>query len=217
MNRLHAFAGGRVAFALAITLGSAAALVYAPADAATTPEAKARAEERAGIANERAAANAQFLARERVCQAQFVVATCMTDASKERRATLARLHQRELSLSDAQRRDAAALREQELAEKASRQQARPSEPAADEPAEGKRRTPAPNPVAPLRGKLGSPGGAAAGSSAAERRAEEQRNEAAFEAKARAVQEHRDAVEKRNAERAAKGKAALPLPSAASAP
>jgi hypothetical protein len=57
------------------------------------------------------------------------------------------------------------------------------------------------------------------SSAAEQRATELRNQAAFEARARAAQAHRETVERRNAQRAAQGKVAapLPVPSGASAP
>jgi hypothetical protein len=54
---------------------------------------------------------------------------------------------------------------------------------------------------------------------ASKRADEQRNQAAFDARARAAQAHRAEVEKRNASRAASGKVAAPLPPAptASAP
>jgi hypothetical protein len=47
--------------------------------------------------------------------------------------------------------------------------------------------------------------------AAQRRAREARNTAEFEARSRAARAHRDDVERRNAERAARGKKARPLP------
>jgi hypothetical protein len=54
---------------------------------------------------------------------------------------------------------------------------------------------------------------------AEPHVDEKRNEASFEAKKRTAQEHREAIERRNAERAAHGKVAapLPVPKGASAP
>jgi len=66
---------------------------------------------------------------------------------------------------------------------------------------------------------GPPRRGAEGNSTQDRRAFEQRNLAKFEARVRAAQAHREAVERRNAQRAAQGKvvAPLPVPSGASAP
>jgi hypothetical protein len=54
---------------------------------------------------------------------------------------------------------------------------------------------------------------------AHRTADEERRKAEFEARTRSAQAHREAVERRNAQRAASGKkvAPLPVPDAASAP
>jgi len=172
------------------------------------------------IATERAAATAQLAEQERVCRAQFVVTACMDAAQREFRGTQARLRREELALDEAARRATAARRKQEIAERAAAHASQPGDAgdAADAgieaPRDGARRTPAPNPLA-----TSAPPRSRRPSSAEDQRAEELRNEAALEARVRAAQAHRSAVERRNAERAARGKVAapLPVPSGASAP
>jgi len=169
--------------------------------------------ERERIAAERAAAMARFAEQERRCSEQFVVTSCADAARKEHRLTLARLHRAELALNEAERRETAARRRQMLQQKASGQDARASEPERAAPQRERTRTaPEPNPPAPVRPPRSA-------SSVADPRAPESRNEAAFEARARAAQAHRETVERRNAQRAAQGKVAapLPVPSGASAP
>jgi len=169
--------------------------------------------ERERIAAERAAAMARFVEQERACSERFVVTACVDAAREEQRMTLARLHRAELVLNEAERREAAARRRQTLQQKASGQDARASEPEQAAPQrESTHTAPVPNPPAPARPPRSA-------SSAAEQRATESRNEAAFEARARAAQAHRDTVERRNAQRATQGKVAapLPVPSGASAP
>jgi len=166
--------------------------------------------QRERIAAERAAAIKRFTEQERGCNDRFVVTSCVDAARKEQRMTLDRLHRAELVLDEAERREAAARRRQELQQRAATQDARVGTPEPTERSESTRAAPEPNPPARPPRSASSP---------AERRANEQRNEAEFDAKTRAAQAHREAVERRNAERAAAGKVAapLPVPSGASAP
>jgi len=169
--------------------------------------------ERARIASERAAAKARLAEQERACREQFVVTACLEAARKEERSTLARLHRAEMVLDDAERREAAARRRQSIQERAAAKAARPGEPAASESPHRRdepRMPPAPHPVMPLRPE---PAGSAGDAS---KRAAEERNQAEFDARARAAQAHRAEVEKRNAARAASGKVAKPLPAAPAA-
>ena len=166
--------------------------------------------QRERIAAERAAAIKRFTEQERACNERFVVTSCVNAARKEQRMTLDRLHRAELVLDEAERRETAARRRQELQQRAAAQDARAGTPEHAERNESMRAEPAPNaPARPPR----------SASSPAEKRANEQRNEGEFEARARAAQAHREAVERRNAARAGAGKVATPLsvPSGASAP
>ena len=172
--------------------------------------------ERARIESERAAAKARLAEQERACREQFVVTACLETARKEERSTLARLRRAELVLDDAERREAAARRRQAIQERSAAKAAQPGEAAASEASHRRdepRAAPAPHPMLAPRPE---PAGSA---SDASKRAAEQRNQAAFDARARAAQAHRAEVEKRNASRAASGKVAAPLPPApaASAP
>jgi colicin import membrane protein len=169
--------------------------------------------QRERIVAERAQAAARLADQEQVCRARFVVASCLDVARKEHDATLTRLHGEEMRLDDAKRRSVAAARSEAVREKATAQAARASGAASDAasatPREAKRRAlQQPNP-APRQRPAGQ--AARAPASAAAQRLVEQSNEAQFEAKAREAQAHREAVERRNAERAAKGKMAAPLP------
>jgi hypothetical protein len=167
------------------------------------------------IAAERAAAIAKLAAQERECETRFVVAACVEDARTEQRATLARLRQQQLQIDEARRRETAAARRKAVAERVEAQQARASEAPPEEPRVRVRRAPEPNPVTrPPEAALPRP--IAGGASGADRAALEQRNEARFDARARAAQAHRDEVERRNAQREAQGKVAAPLPAASGA-
>jgi len=174
--------------------------------------------ERERLDAERAAAVARLADKERACQKQFVVTPCVDAARREHSITLKRLHQEQLALDEAERHEAAARRRQAIAERSATQAARASEPLpAAAPRDGPRRAPLPNP--PAASGASGLGVQRSPATMAEQRAAEQRNEAAFAARARAAQEHREAVERRNAQRAASGKvvAPLPVPSGASAP
>lgn len=166
--------------------------------------------QRERIEAERAAAIKRFTEQERACNEKFVVTSCVNAARKEQRMTLDRLRRAELVLDEAERRETAARRRQELQQRAATQDARVGTPEPTERSESTRAAPEPNPPARPPRSASSP---------AEKRANEQRNEAEFEARARAAQAHREAVERRNAQRAGAGKVAapLPVPSGASAP
>ncbi|MDE2094308.1 MAG: hypothetical protein KGI87_10690 [Burkholderiales bacterium] len=172
------------------------------------------------IAAERAAAIARFNEQARACQAHFVVTACVEAAQREQRATLTRLHRQELQLDEAQRREAAAaqlgaIRGRIAAQAARDRDAASAAAAGTAPAEHPT-SPAPAPRAAATGLTRT---GAHGASAQDRRAVEQRNRVEFEARVRAAQAHREAVERRNAQRAAEGKVAPPLqmPSGAPAP
>lgn len=164
-----------------------------------------------GIASDRSAANAKLAAQERECADRFVVAPCLEDARTEHRATLARLRQQELQLDEGRRRAAAEARRKSIAEKAEAQQARASDPAPEAPRVRVRSAPQPTTAPASRkpddGVLPTP----ATGDAPKRNSIEQRNRQKFEDRQRQAQSHRDAVARRNAERAAKGKVAAPLP------
>lgn len=164
------------------------------------------------ISTDRAAANAKLVERERDCATRFIVATCVEDARAEHREGLKKLRQQELQLDEGRRRAAADARRKAIADKAQAQQARASDAAAEEPSIRVRRA-MPAPVAATSRAddglaLHPPG---AGGSRADRDAAAQRSQQAFEARQRQARSHRDAVARRNAERAAEGKMAAPLP------
>ena len=175
-----------------------------------------QASERARIRTERAAAEARFTAREQECRTRFVVTACIDDARQTRRDALSTLRREESVLEDEVRKQKTADRLRELEQNREREQARQRESTLPQ-----RRDDAPSAVSP-QVKIRAPKGtsaAPASAPAADRTAEEARSKAAFEARRSIADAHRQKIEARNAERAARGKAALPLPapSGASAP
>jgi hypothetical protein len=168
--------------------------------------------ERDRIAGERAAANARLAEQERECESRFLVAPCLEEVRRAHRERTASLRQQQLQLDETRRREAAAARRKAIAERAEAQQGRPSGAASEPPGVRVRR--APDPLPPTSaGKPTTPRAPMLSASQARENAEK------FEARTRAAREHRDSVERRNAERAAQGKAAtpLPVPTGASAP
>ncbi len=170
--------------------------------------------ERDRIAGERAAANARLADQERECGARFLVADCIEDARRTHRELTARLRKAQLQLDETRRRESAAARRKATAERVATQQARASQAASEPPGVQVRRVP--EPVPPKPAVAASPPRPPTLSASQVRE-----NTEKFEARARAAQERRESVARRNAERAAKGKAAAPLPvptpSGASAP
>ena len=164
------------------------------------------------IRAERSAANARLVDQQRECETRFIVATCIEDARTENRMTLARLRQQELQLDEGRRRAAAEARRTAIAEKAQAQQTRASEAEAQPPRVRVRRDPQAAPESAGRASdAEAPRAPAPPATPPGRAATERRSEQAFDARAREVRAHRQAVERRNAQRAAQGKVAAPLP------
>lgn len=165
------------------------------------------ATERERLRGERAAVEARFDAAERECATRFAVTDCNDAASAERRAALARLRSAELALDKTERQRRAAQRTAAIREKEVLQERRlAAPPAAAAPASA-----AASAVAP-RFRLRVPEAPTGAGRPRPTPADEARHRAAYEEKLRAAEEHRQAVERRNAERAARAKKpAQPLP------
>ena len=173
--------------------------------------------DRERIATERTAVETAFSARERECQTRFIVTSCVEKARLDRRDALAQLRRQDAVLDEAQRRQRAAQRVEAIRTKISNEEARQPKPSTRE-----RGNLAPKPAPAITGKARHADAASRAlpaASEADRRGPQGSNKAAaFEARKQASQAHRDAVARRNAQKSAKAeKAALPLPSAASAP
>ena len=193
---------------------SAAAAVLLLAGALAHADEETRELER--IARERAAVEAVFAAAQEDCRTRFAVTACVDRARAERRAALQKLRAEESVIDAAQRQRRAAQREEAIRRKLAEREARPAAPvAASQPPSiriQERRASAPAAVA-SRPRVGA---------GAERSADEARAREAYEARQRQIEAHRAESQRRQAERAAKGKpAAAPLPapqaSGASAP
>ncbi|MGH8798140.1 MAG: hypothetical protein ACREXI_13855 [Caldimonas sp.] len=183
--------------------------------------------DRQHIEADRAAAEARFAERERVCGERFIVTSCVDDAKRERRETLSRLRHEQNQLDDALRKERAGERTEAIRKHAAEQAERASESASREPRASVRRSPTQPRVAKREGGAEeflppAQSSHAAGSAAragVSRADEEARSRASFDAAHREAEAHRLEIEQRNARRAAKHKPAapLPLPPGASAP
>jgi hypothetical protein len=215
-----------------------AALALAGALAGALPARAASADdaERHRIAEERAAIEARYAARERECRDRFIVTSCVDDAKVERRRGLDALRVRQLKLDEEKRRERTAERSAELATKAADDARREQERAARAAS-----APAPREPRPLEPRHEKPAAAAASTSAAghdrpgaavegpgkkavpsetaaQRRENEERHRASFEMRQQQAIEHRQEVLDKAAEREKKGKPpAAPLPVPASVP
>ena len=179
------------------------------------------AHERERITAERAAAQAAFESRQRECQNSFVVTPCVETARGNLRDVLTRLRRQEAMIDEAQRRERAAQRLETIH---ARPAAAPGEAASAVPRLGKRAASAlhegePDASENKAGRERAHGARSSEASQQERRLAAARSEARFEAASQAARSRRDAVERRNTERAVSGKGAapLPVPAAASAP
>jgi len=190
--------------------------------AATSHAATSAAAERERIARERADVRAALAKQEAACQERFVVTPCIEAARRAEREALARLRRQEVLLDEQARKQRAADRAQAIRDGVSADEARRREESsaatASAPVRVERAELAETPThidRPQRELPTSPRPI----DAAARRAAEQQHIERYEADRRAAQAHREAVELRNAKRAASGKAAapLPVPSGASAP
>ena len=179
----------------AVTLGCVCGVVLA-ADAQA---------ERERIRTERAQAEQRFAEAERDCNTRFVVTSCVEAARAQRRDALNRLRNEELVLDQAERRQRAAERAAAIHDKQAHDEAPRAVP---------RAAPPPASAPPSQLHLRSPGAKAARTEPRLSPEAEARNRAAYESRLREAQEHREAIERRNAERQAKAKKpalALPLP------
>lgn len=168
------------------------------------PEALA---ERQRIAAERAAVEADAAQAEAECRTRFAVSGCVADVQARRRAALAPLRERELALDDAKRKAAA----QQSAQRIEAKRAEAASAPPPQPASASVRARAPASAAQAGARQRKPSKTADDAAEAAQRAAEQQQRLS-EAAA-----HRQDVERRNAERAARGKKSqpLPVPSAAS--
>ncbi len=166
--------------------------------------------ERKQIQHDRTAAETRYQQAEAECKTRFAVSGCIAEAQAQRRTAMTELRQRELALDEAKRRA-------EVEENAKRVQTKQTEAAA-------------RPVPVPQAASAPPSAAASAASApARRQRKTQASKTADEATAAAARvaaqqrraseaaAHRQDVEQRNAERAARGKKStpLPVPSAAS--
>ncbi len=194
--------------------------------------------ERQRIAVERGEADTEFERRNQACQLRFAVTSCSDTARKDYRDTMERLRLQQAMLDESRRRQQAASRIDGIRAKVSAEEAIRRDGVAQE-----RRTLAPRP-APASAAVAAAASAASSASSAnagaaparaaalssktrtarppvpDRSSTEAKRLAEHEDRQAAAQAHRDAVVRRNAERASSGKkpaASLPVPGAASAP
>jgi colicin import membrane protein len=212
------------------------ALLLAGALAGAPPAQAAAADdaERHRIAEERAAIEARYVARERECRDRFVVTSCVDDAKAERRHALDALRARQLKLDEEQRRARTAERSAELAAKAADDARREQERAGRAASAA-----APREPRPLEPRHAPPAGPAASTSAArhdrpvashapakkpgagetaeQRRENEERHRASFETRQQQANQHRQEVLDKSAQRQKDRPPAAALPVPASVP
>lgn len=196
---------------------------------AESPEALA---ERRSIQRQRAEAETQFESAARECQSRFAVTACVDELRARKRETLAALRAREIELDDAKRREEAdAARSRREEKKAAKRTPQVQDAASAQRGAASAARGVPHPL-PQRNDAQRNDGvareAAAKAQQRQERAAAHRQKAADEAadaaeRAAAQQQraaraaaHRERVEQRNAERAAAGKRAAPLPVPAAA-
>jgi colicin import membrane protein len=189
------------------------------------PARAAEPTERARINQERAALETTRIERERECHTRFAVTACVEDAQQAYRVALAELRRQQALIDEAERRQRASERIDRLANRTAKSIGPP--PAPRSPRASEARAAAGSSAAsatsasgaePVPAKLPKPSKpqAVPSGDSAEARAQEAARAAAFEARVKEAQARRAAVERRNAERALKGKASRPLPLPASA-
>jgi colicin import membrane protein len=178
--------------ALGLVLASCAGLAADPA------------QERRRIAAEKVAAEERFQAARRDCETRFAVSSCLEQARSERRRALEHLAGQQAVLDDAQRRRRAADRMAAIREKARQADERAAAPAASAVVRAPRQAPAPRPAASAAPAAGDDRAAVTPQQAAQRRSQRALRE-------QQAQAHRETVQRRNAERAARKPPSAPLP------
>jgi colicin import membrane protein len=178
----------------------------AAASASSAPSAPT---EREQLRRERAAVEARYKDAEIACSKRFVVSSCVNEVQAQRREALGALRQREIALDEAKRRAEAEQSAQRLDAKRAASMSKPEPvphavPAANASAPRSASGSASAPTDRAKRRAKTTDEAAAAAAAATRVAAQQRR--ASEAAA-----HREAVDRRNAERAARGKKSTPLP------
>jgi colicin import membrane protein len=199
-----------------------AASAVAPAGAMDAASERA---ERDRLKVERDHAEAAYVTRERECREKFIVTSCIEQARRDRRQALERLRLQQEVLDEAQRKQRAAQRVDDIRNKVSTEEAKQRD-SAGKPR--RRAEPASAASAPESATSGPtaivinepPSAVAKPSAARASQAQVQaQKEAAYERRLEEAREHRAQVERRNAERAASGKPpakSLPTPAASSA-
>ncbi len=237
-GRARAVLLATMSFVVAAGALAADAIGASPASAASASAASAT--ERQRIASERAAAEARFAARERECKTRFIVTSCVDEAKSERRDALDKVRARQLGADEVRRRESAAQRQSELAEKAAEDAQVEKERAARAAAasaSGVASQPARIRISSPR--RGAPPERAAGAAsahspranepdkvfgfsprapetAASRQVREARSRAAFEKRQRQAAEHREEATTATLQRMASKSPAAPLPAASAA-
>lgn len=198
-----------------LMLGAGTATVALAAD---EPDAAA---ERQQIQQRRAEIDADYARRAEQCRKEFVVTPCLEKAKASQQDALRNLREREVQIDDAARRERAQRQEERVQQKRDRQAqaadaaASAAALAASMPVSEAASAAAPDSAASQAAKES---GVSREPKAppADRSAQEQKSRERFEARQREIQEHREAVEKRNAQRKGKPPKPLPVPGAGSA-
>ncbi len=203
----------RSVFGLRCVLGLLSCL---PGLAAHAGEADADA---ARIRAERVAAQSQFDSQQRECATRFAVNACMDAARKQRRDALAALKRRQIALDEAERQRRAAQRQADLRARLEAQSSRRREGEAAPVVSMRKPRDARQAAGPAPSRPSLPA-----SSGSREQADREQRRLNQQHKLQAAQAHREAVEKRNAERATDratkrkpAAAPLPVPGAASIP
>jgi len=181
--------------------------------------------ERDRIKAERNQAEAAYLTRERECRQRFVVTPCVDQARRDRRQSLERLRQQQEMLDEGQRKQRAAQRIDEIRTKVSGEDAKLRDAASRDRHKEAERAELRATSLPSQGTSsasaasGVDGGTSHPSPASHSASLEHKHLADYEKRQREAKAHKEAVERRNADRAATGKPpakGLPVPDAASA-
>ncbi len=203
-----------------MNLRSALLLSLLACTSARAFDAASESAERERIGVERAAIEKAFATREAECRERFVVTSCLDAARRDRREAIERLLQQQVLLDEAQRKQRAAQRVEEIRAKVSGEESRRRE--ADTRARERERRQieqAAKVEAAASAASAAPQPAIASAPAPHSpRAADSKRTGAYDKRQADARAHREAVDRRNAEHAAKHKPskALPAPSAPSA-
>lgn len=159
--------------------------------------------EKARIAAERQQANQRFEIERRACEQRFAVTPCLEEARGRRREVLDRLAREQAVLDDAQRRQRAADRLKGIQDRARQLDERGATPPAARTSQRGGRA--------ASAALPHPPASRPEPKATLTPAQAERNRAEHDERLREAEAHREAVARRNADRAAKKPPAAPLP------